>query len=389
MTLDSITSLSRRRLVLAAAALAAPAFARSPGRTAEVESLLANTCGPLARTHDIPGLVVGLLFEGRPYFLTLGSTALQGGSAVTPDTLFELGSISKCFTSLLAGLAQVQGRMGLEQPVGEVVQALRGTPIGQATPLHLATYTAGGLPLQFPDGVNTSDQAIAWLASFEPDAAPGTVRRYSNPSIGLLGHAAATAIGRDFTELSELMLASLGLGSTFTSVPRAHIHRYAWGHDKNQRQVRVNPGAFDAQAYGIKSSASDMLRFLQAVLDPDRMPPALRQALAVTTTPRYQIGPMQQGMGWEMYAPPWSLPDLQQGNGPITVLQPQPAKALLRSATPMVSLLLNKTGSTSGFGAYVALVPQRQVAFVILANRNFPVADRVSVAHQVLQALGV
>jgi beta-lactamase class C len=389
MTLHSINFISRRRLVLAAAALAAPAFARSPGRPSEVDTLLAVTCGPLARTHDIPGLVVGLLFEGRPYFLTLGSTALQGGSAVTPDTLFELGSISKCFTSLLAGLAQVRGRMGLEQPVGEVVQALRGTPIGQATPLHLATYTAGGLPLQFPDGVNTSDQAIAWLASFEPDAAPGTVRRYSNPSIGLLGHAAATGMGKDFTELSEHMLASLGLGSTFITVPRAQMHRYAWGHDKNQRQVRVNPGAFDAQAYGIKSSASDMLRFLQAVLDPDRMPPAIRQALAVTTTPRYQIGPMQQGMGWEMYAPPWSLPDLQQGNGPITVLQPQPAKALLRSATPTVSLLLNKTGSTSGFGAYVALVPQRQVAFVILANRNFPVADRVSVAHQVLQALGV
>jgi beta-lactamase class C len=389
MISDSINYISRRRLVLAAAASAAPALARSSGRAAEVDALLAAICGPLARVHDIPGLVVGLLFEGRKHFLTLGSTTLQGGSTVTADTLFELGSISKCFTSLLAGLVHVQGRMGLEQPVGEVVHALRDTPIGQATPLHLATYTAGGLPLQFPDGVNTSDQAIAWLGSFVPNAAPGTVRRYSNPSIGLLGHAAAVVVGKEFTGLSEHMLASLGLGSTFITVPRSQMHRYAWGHDKTQRQVRVNPGAFDAQAYGVKSSGSDLLQFMQAVLDPDRMPPTLRQALAVATTPRYQIGPMQQGMGWEMYLPPWSVADLQQGNGPVTVLQPQPAKALLRSTTPIASLLLNKTGSTSGFGAYVALVPRHQVALVILANRNFPVADRVQAAHQILQALGV
>ena len=52
-------------------------------------------------------------------------------------------------------------------------------------------------------------------------------------------------------------------------------------------------------------------------------------------------------------------------------------------------MLLNKTGSTSGFAAYVALVPHRQVALVMLANQNFPTGDRVTAAHQVLNTLGV
>lgn len=385
------TPIARRRLLFAgAAACVAPALARSPGRAADVQAVLADICAPLARDHDLPGLAVGLLFEGRPHVLALGTTARQGGRAVTPHTLFELGSISKCFTSLLAAQAHVQGRMDLARPVGEVVQALRGTPIGQATPLHLATYTAGGLPLQFPQAVQTTDQAIAWLAAFPPDAAPGAVRRYSNPSVGLLGHATATALGQDFTTLCErTLLPVLGMQGSHIRVPQAELPRYAWGHDPDQRLVRVNPGVFDAQAYGLKSSASDMLRFLQAVLDPDRLPAGWRQALALTTTPRYRVGPLLQGMGWEMYPQPASLQALQQGNGPTLVLEPQPAQAVPGAPAADRLPLLNKTGSTFGFGAYLAIVPDRQVAWVMLANRNWPAAERVAAAHRALQALGV
>lgn len=382
-------SLARRHVVLAAAAAcAAPAWARRPGQGPEVQALLTRVCGPLVQAHDLPGLVAGLLTEGRPHFAAWGHAARSGGGAVTPDTIFELGSISKCFTTLLAAFAQTQGRLGLEQPVGQVVRALHGTPLGQATLLHLATYTAGGLPLQFPDGMTTADEAIDWLAAFEPTAPPGAVRRYSNPSIGLLGHAAATAMGQGYAELCEhAVLAPLGLASTFIEVPPAQMHRYAWGHDRTQRQVRVNPGVFDAQAYGVKSTARDLLRFLHTVLDPDRLPPALRPAMATTTQPRCQVGPMQQGMGWEMYPAPWSLDALQDGNSARTVLEPLPVTAPSPQARD--GLLLNKTGSTSGFGAYVALLPHRQTAFVLLANRHYPAADRVRAAHQVLAGLGV
>ncbi|MCM3564772.1 beta-lactamase [Hydrogenophaga intermedia] len=413
MTVDNIAPIKRRRLILAAAsACVAPALAHSATRAADVEALLSATYGPLVRTHDIPGLVVGLVLEGRPYFLESGTTARQGGGAATRNTIFELGSISKCFASTLAALAHVEGRLNLDLPVGEIVPPLRGTPIGQATPLHLATYTAGGLPLQFPEDVTSDDQAIAYLSAFNPSAAPGVIRRYSNPSIGLLGHATAEALGGDFAELSKrALLAPLGLTSTYIQVPDAQMHRYAWGHDKNQRQVRVNPGVFDAQAYGIKSTASDMLHFLQSLLDPERMPPALRLAVAHTMIPRYQVGPMQQGMGWEMYPSPWSLQALVEGNGPRAVFDALAVQAIspravdardkdtalseslttraVRSLPPPTrSMLLNKTGSTFGFAGYVALIPQRQVALVMLANRNFPAIDRVAAAHQVMNALG-
>lgn len=413
MTIRDISSISRRRWMMAAAsACVAPALAPRVTRAADIEALLSAVYRPLVKEHDIPGLAVGLIAQGRRHFLELGTSARQGGSPTSRDTLFEIGSISKCFTSTLAALAQLKGHLQLSQPVEEIVKSLKGAPIGRATLIHLATYTAGGLPLQFPDQVTTPQEALAYFSTFNPSAPVGVIRHYSNPSIGLLGHATALSLAGDFTDLSERVLfAQLGLGSTFIEIPSAQMRRYAWGHDKSERQVRVNPGVFDAQAYGVKSTASDMLTFLQAHLDPEPLPEAIQGAIAQTMTPRYQVGSMQQGMGWEIYPWPYSTDALQEGNGARTIFEPvtvhpvqrqnQPPRDMTRETKdPSVAkstrslpkqgapLLLNKTGSTFGFGAYVAMVPHRQIALVMLANRNFPIGARVSAAMQVLEGFG-
>jgi beta-lactamase class C len=54
---------------------------------------------------------------------------------------------------------------------------------------------------------------------------------------------------------------------------------------------------------------------------------------------------------------------------------------------PRQDALINKTGSTNGFGAYAAFVPQQRLGIVILANRNFPIADRVTAAYAILASL--
>ena len=89
---------------------------------------------------------------------------------------------------------------------GRFLPSLRGSALDRVSLLELGTYTAGGLPLQFPDGVADEAAMIAWFRDWQPSAPPGTQRRYSNPSLGLFGAAAAAALGGNFTDLMETRL---------------------------------------------------------------------------------------------------------------------------------------------------------------------------------------
>ena len=78
---------------------------------------------------------------------------------------------------------------------------------------------------------------------------------------------------------------------------------------------------------------------------------------------------------------------LQAGHSTPMALQPHRIARLPAPQALEGQRLLNKTGSTNGFGAYVAFVPGRDLGLVILANRNYPNAERVKIAYAILSGL--
>ena len=76
------------------------------------------------------------------------------------------------------------------------------------------------------------------------------------------------------------------------------------------------------------------------------------------------------------------------GNSDAMASQPQPIEWLDTPSPPDPSALFNKTGSTSGFGAYVAYIPHKRLAVILLANKNYPNAARVDAAYQILNSVG-
>jgi beta-lactamase class C len=69
------------------------------------------------------------------------------------------------------------------------------------------------------------------------------------------------------------------------------------------------------------------------------------------------------------------------------ILEPNPAIKLDRPSPPQEAVLIDKTGSTNGFSTYVAFVPARKLGVVLLANRRFPIAARVTTAEEILTRL--
>lgn len=369
-------------------------FATTPAIAGEapadrLKALVDAAVQPVMKANDIPGLAVAISLKGEPHYFSYGLASKEDGRRVTPETLFEIGSVSKTFTATLAGYALAQDKMRLDDRASQHWPALQGSRFDGISLLDLATYTAGGLPLQFPDSVQKDQAQIRdYYRQWQPTYAPGSQRRYSNPSIGLFGYLAARSLGQPFERLMEQQVfPALGLEQTHLDVPEAALAQYAQGYGKDDRPLRVGPGPLDAEGYGVKTSAADLLRFVDANLHPERLDRPWAQALDATHRGYYKVGDMTQGLGWEAYDWPISLKRLQAGNSTPMALQPHRIARLPAPQALEGQRLLNKTGSTTGFGAYVAFVPGRDLGLVILANRNYPNAERVKIAYAILSGL--
>ncbi|WP_313202372.1 class C beta-lactamase [Pseudomonas sp.] len=343
---------------------------------------------PLMKQQDIAGMAVAVYANGRAHYFSYGVASKADGKPVTADTLFEIGSLSKTYTATLVALASAEGKLDLQAPARRYQPALAGSPLGEASVLELGAYSADCLPLQFPDEVQTPEQTLTFLRNWKPRAEHGTQRCYSNPSLGLFGDLAARAQHTPFaTVMTQHLLPQMGLQHTYLQVPQTAQALYAQGYDAQNRPVRVSPGPYADEAYGIKTSASDLLRYVRLHMQPGELPPALRKATAITQAGYFKVGAMTQGLGWERYPYPVALDTLVDGNSPRLIREPQATQRLNPALPALPAAWYNKTGSTNGFGVYAAFIPSEGKAIVLLANRNYPNEARVRAAFQILSNL--
>ncbi|WP_223517482.1 class C beta-lactamase [Pseudomonas sp. GL-B-19] len=366
---------------------AAPCMASTPSDQ-QLETLVNAAVGPVMQEQNIAGLAVAITQNGQQHYFNYGVASKEERQPVSKDTLFEIGSVSKTFTATLAAYAQANGKLSLSDPASAVLPALRGSAFDHISVLQLGTYTAGGLPLQFPGEADHPETMLGYFKQWTPVYPAGTHRLYSNPSIGLFGYLAANSMGQPFDILMEkTLLPKLGLKHTYLKVPQEQMELYAQGYNKDDKPVRVGPGALDSEAYGVKTSASDLLRYVEANMQPGELEQPLQQAIATTHIGYYTVGETTQGLGWEFYHYPVTLDQLLAGNSTEMAMDAHKVQWLNPPQPQQANVLLNKTGSTGGFGAYVAFVPSKDIGIVILANKNYPNPERVKIAHTILSAL--
>jgi len=359
----------------------------APPGSAEARRHIDEAAQTVMREFGVPGLAIAVTQDGRQQFYNYGVASRQTQAKVSRDTLFEVGSISKTYTATLAAYAETQGKLSLNDSPARFLPALQGSAFAQLTLVHLGTHTGGGFPLQVPDAVRNDAQLMDYLKTWKPQVPAGTSRTYANPSIGMLGVVAARSLEQPFVQAMEKTLfPKLGLTHTYIDVPAAAMADYAQGYNKQDVPVRVNPGVLAAEAYGVKTSARDLLRFVEVNMDMAG-DADIRRAVARTHVGYYQVGDMTQDLAWEQLAYPVTLDALLTANAGTLNSQSHPAMALNPPLAPQQAVWINKTGSTNGFGAYVAFVPARKTGIVILANKNYPNEARVRLAYRILEDL--
>lgn len=303
------------------------------------------------------GIVVGLLEpDGRTRVVAYGDPG-PGRPALDGNSVFEIGSISKVFTSTaLAELVQ-QGKVSLDDPVQKYLPSSVHVPSRNGKQITLGTLSEqnSGLP-RMPSNFHPANpanpyadygaqQLYEFLNGYELTRDPGAEFEYSNVGVGLLGLALARATGQSYEELERsLVWSPLGMAHTaITLTPWMQAH-LVLGHDEQGNVVPNWDLDALAGAGAIRSTANDMLKFADANLHPERGP--LERAMAFAHQVRAKAGPMGIGLNWlSLYA------------GADTIVW--------------------HNGGTGGYRTYIGLLPSRKMAVVVLTNTTGAGADDI------------
>jgi beta-lactamase class C len=355
---------------------------------AGVDAAIQSAARAVMREFGIPGLAIAVTANGERRFYNYGVASRATRQKVTSDTLFEIGSISKTFTATLATYAQADGRLVLTDSPSKYLPELRGSGMDAVTLINLGTHTAGGFPLQVPDGIRNIAQLMDYFRAWRPTYEPGTRRTYANPSVGLLGMVVARSMKMPFEEAMErLLFSKLGMPATYINVPANKMRPYAQGYNKEDSPVRVTPGVLAAEAYGVKTSARDLIHFVEVNLSAAREEPKIQRAIVDTHIGYFRLGAMTQDLIWEQYDYPVMLNSLLEGNSGNVAYETNAVTALNPPQPPREDVWINKTGSTNGFSAYAAFVPAKRLGIVVLANKSIPNEPRIRLAYRILNEL--
>lgn len=255
------------------------------------------------------GIVAGLLDGTGTRVVSYGQSGT--GRPLDGRTVFEIGSISKVFTALVLADMVRAGEVALDDPVAKYLPATVTVPARsgrQITLLDLATQSSGlpRMPTNFapkdpadPYADYSVQRLYDFLGGYQLPRDPGQRYEYSNLGFALLGHALALKAGRPWEQVvEERVIRPLGLNDTRITLTASMQARLAAGHADGQPAASWNLSVFDP-AGALRSTASDMLRFLAAAMDTaGPLAPVFRateQARRVITAGRLEIG-----LGWHI-----------------------------------------------------------------------------------------
>jgi CubicO group peptidase (beta-lactamase class C family) len=315
-----------------------------------VDLLIEKRVRPYIQKSNTSGLVIAIIYKGRIRKYCYGTVNKARQQLADPQTtLFEIGSVTKTFTSLLLAKAVVSGQMKLDDPINrylpDSIPALhfQGYPI---TLKHLANHTSG-LP-RLPENIffgkvapqdpykhYVPDSLYRFLKSYHPVAMPGAAFSYSNFGAGVLGILLERRQGRSFEQLIVSGICKpLKMKHTTITLGTSKQTNLAQGYNEKGEATAPWDLASLKGSGAIRSTLQDMIIYTQAQLGSNN---PLKKAIALSHQPTFQGREQGMGLGWRINT---------TGN----------------------NTFLHHAGGTGGFRSFVGLDKGSQFGVVILSN---------------------
>ena len=248
--------------------LSPPAFAQGAPNLAPAIAAIRAYGEAHLRTFGLPGMTLGLTAPGGfEQILDFGVADRDTRAAITPGTLFQIGSISKVMTALVIHQLAAQGRLSLTDQVSRLVPAVPLPPASGITIQHLLDHVSGlpGNAPMFPErGLNQGSR-------------PGAHWHYSNTGYTILGEVAEVAAGKPLSQLIEAqVLRPLGMRRSRGAIVAADRLAYAQGYTAADDTIPhahgapLAPAAWVDVTFGagsVASTAAEMLLFIRALSD--------------------------------------------------------------------------------------------------------------------------
>ncbi|HSU56307.1 MAG TPA: serine hydrolase domain-containing protein, partial [Candidatus Dormibacteraeota bacterium] len=287
-----------------------------------------------------------------------GLANLELNVPVTPDTVFEIGSVTKQFTAAGILLLKQEGKLDIAEPITKYLKSAPKSWSG-ITIRHLLTHTSGLKSYTGLEGFEltrhlTQEQFIAGIAKQPVEFQPGESWKYCNTGFSLLGYVIEDVSGTNYWAfMQQRIFGPLEMSTTRDRKPSTIITNRAAGYEQtNHMHINRDYDLTDVFAAGAMVSTVGDLAKWNAALDSEKLLNA-ESKMAMWTPAKLNDGKTTNyGFGWF----------IENVNG---------------------HKLIGHGGSTSGFSASIQRFPDEKLAVILLTNTDEQIAT--TLARQVAQ----
>ncbi len=316
---------------------------------AEIHQILAER---IDQKHQSVGIVVGIIEDRGERVVSQGALNQGDPHPLSGTTTFEIGGLTSVFTSLLLADMAHRGEVGLNDPVSKYLPTTVKLPSQgnqRITLVDLATHTSG-LPLM-PPNFHPKNPANPYaeydendlyqsLAKCKLNGRLGVDYSYSHVGMGLLALALSYRAGQSYEALLRTrILDPLGMKNTGVSVTPEMKALFAVGHNSSLQAVSYWDTPAMAGAVGLKSTAQDLLTFVEAELGYRQTPLAASMAAMLSLRKPTRYAGLELALGWHVLS------------------------------TTKTEIIWHN-GGTGGFRAFLGFSPRNKVGIVVLSNTD-------------------